>query len=68
MAEYFLQNWQVISVHGGNFSLFKFGGEPVRGTQRTELEHQRIVSLRGEAVGESRTSRHVLLSAVPVTC
>lgn len=31
VAEYFLQHRQVISVHGGNFSLFKLGGEPGRG-------------------------------------
>lgn len=28
VAEYFLQNGQVVSVHGGNFSLFELGGEP----------------------------------------
>ncbi len=28
VAEYFLQNSQIISVHGGNLSLFKLGGEP----------------------------------------
>lgn len=28
VAEYFLQNRQVVSVHGGDFSLFELGGEP----------------------------------------
>lgn len=29
VAEYFLQNRQVVSVHGGHFSLLKLGREPV---------------------------------------
>lgn len=28
VAEYFLQDGQIVPVHGGNFSLFKLGGEP----------------------------------------
>lgn len=31
LAEYFLQNRQIVSVHGGDLSLFKLGGEPGRG-------------------------------------
>lgn len=31
VAEYFLQDGQIVPVHGGNFSLFKLGGEPGQG-------------------------------------
>lgn len=38
VAEYFLQNGQIVSVHGGNFSLFKLGGEPGRGDRGDQFK------------------------------
>lgn len=38
VAEYFLQNRQIISVHGGHFSLFKLGREPGRGDRSHKLK------------------------------
>jgi len=39
VAEYFLQNRQVISVHGGGFSVFELGGVPDDGSEETAFRN-----------------------------